>query len=138
MKYCPTVGLLPQVGHTPGLFAQVRGPNANSLAYLRLTCMHVKARTSFLRDNQGVSEDKPAGDPKPFCALPIALRLESIALEAQLAAQAQLSRVVACAETGFAVPVMGVDRVFEEAVAYVITPQLAAELVAEGRLRWIG
>ena len=42
-----------------------------------------------------------------------------------------------CAKNGFAVPVTDDSEPFGHTHGYMITPELAKELVAEGRLKWI-
>ena len=75
--------------------------------------------------------------PSDGCRLPITLRPETAIAEAALNVRAHMARAAACAENGFAVAVVDESEPFGKTVGFMITPELAKELVAEGRLKWI-
>ena len=72
-----------------------------------------------------------------FCALPITVSPSKVLLNAQLQMERHLGLAADCARNGFAVPVTDDSEPFGHTHGYMITPELAKELVAEGRLKWI-
>ena len=72
-----------------------------------------------------------------FCALPITVSPNKVLVGAQLQMESRLALAAACAKNGFAVPVTDDSEPFGHTHGYMITAELAKELVAEGRLKWI-
>lgn len=71
-----------------------------------------------------------------FCALPITVSPDKVLIDTRLQMERHLGLAAECAKRGFAVPVTD-DQAFGHTYGYMITRELAEELVAEGRLKWI-
>ena len=68
---------------------------------------------------------------QPFCWP------NKVLMNARLQMESHLALAAECAGNGFAVPVTDDSEPFGHTHGYMITAELARELVAEGRLKWI-